>query len=265
MTLIGEIQHYPSSVYGNIPFTLSGENGITMLFSNSKFNHLDNIDKIKNQDIQQESYQNNNYQLKKHEKLLSLKNIKLVGEHNVSNVLAACLAVYLQTNHKELLEDVFNFNGVEHRIEYVKTIRGVSFFNDSKATNIDSVIVACKSFKNQINLILGGSDKGYNFDKLFRNLPKNVKNIAIFGETKHKIAFSAENCGFKNYVVCDNLEKSTLYLFDKSQSGDVVLLSPACASFDFFSNYEERGNFFKKIVNGIDNNESFLLCNKKKK
>lgn len=202
---------------------------------------------------------------KKEEKLLSLKNIKLIGEHNISNVLASCLAVYLLTGQKEILKDVVNFNGVEHRIEYVKTINGISFFNDSKATNIDSTIVATKSFKCEINLILGGSDKGYDFDDLFKNLPKNVKNIAIFGQTKHKIAFSANKFNFKNYQICDTLKSATLYCYNCAKSGFVVLLSPACASFDYFSSFEERGNVFKKIVKEIVLDENVCLKNKEEK
>ena len=200
----------------------------------------------------------------KEEKLLSLKDIKLVGEHNISNVLAAVLAVYLKTKNKQILKEVKNFNGVEHRIEYVKTVRGIEFFNDSKATNIDSTIVATKSFKCKINLILGGSDKGYDFDELFKNLPKNVENIAIFGETKNKIAFSAKKLNFKNYIICDNLKESTIKLFNKASKNSVVLLSPACASFDHFSNFEERGNVFKKIVREIDLNENDCSQNEKK-
>jgi len=130
------------------------------------------------------------------------------------------------------------------------------FYNDSKATNIYSTIVACKSFKNNIHLILGGSDKGYSFDELFEKLPKNVKNIAIFGETRHKIAFSAKNLRFYNYKICDSLEECVNYLFGLAGEGDVVLLSPACASFDCFSNYKERGNFFKKIVGEIESDEN---------
>ncbi len=185
------------------------------------------------------------------EKLLSLKNIKLVGEHNLSNVLASCLAVFLFTKNKEHFNDIENFNGIAHRIEYVEKVNGVSFYNDSKATNIDSTLVAAKSFKNKINLILGGSDKGYDFDDLFKNLPKNVKYIAVFGETKHKIAFFAKKHGFKNLTICDSLKSSTLACFEKAKAGYVVLLSPACASFDCFSNFEERGNVFKKIVKEI--------------
>ena len=187
----------------------------------------------------------------KEEKLLSLKKIKLVGEHNLSNVLAACLIVYLYTKNKNHLSDIENFNGVAHRIEYVDKVNGISFYNDSKATNIDSTLVAVKSFKNKINLILGGSDKGYDFDDLFKNLSKNVKNIAVFGETKQKIAFFANKYNFKNLYICDSLRGATVLCFEKSKPNYIVLLSPACASFDCFSNYEERGNVFKNIVKEI--------------
>ena len=201
---------------------------------------------------------------KTQEKLLSLKNLKLVGEHNISNVLASVLAVYLETGRKDILQDVVKFDSVEHRIEYVKTIKGVSFYNDSKATNIDSTLVASRSFKCEINLILGGSDKGYNFDELFKNLPKNVKNIAIFGETKYKIAFSANKFGFKNYKIYSSLKESVLNIFRVSGQNSIVLLSPACASFDCYSNYEERGNVFKKIVWEIALDESLCFKHEKK-
>ena len=193
----------------------------------------------------------------KEEKLVSLKGINLVGEHNLSNILCACLAVYLETKNKEILSSISTFTAVAHRIEFVKKINEISFYNDSKATNIQSTIVACKSFKNDIHLILGGSDKGYLFDELFKNLPKNVKNIAIFGETRHKIAFSAKKYGYCNYTICDSLEECTKYLYSISKPNDIVLLSPACASFDCFSNYKERGNFFKKIIGEINDNENF--------
>ena len=197
------------------------------------------------------------------EKLLSLKGIKLVGEHNLSNILASCLAVYLQTKNKDILKNVYNFCGVEHRIEYVKTIKGISFFNDSKATNIDSTLVALKSFKCKINLILGGSDKGYDFDELFKNMPKNVKNIAIFGETKYKIANSAKKYNFKNFCLLSSLKASVSFCYSQASAGFIVLLSPACASFDCFLNFEERGNIFKKIVKEIALNENNCLADKK--
>lgn len=184
-------------------------------------------------------------------KLVSAKNIRLVGNHNLSNVLCACLVVFLLTKSEKFLKNISSYQGESHRIEYVKTIKGISFFNDSKATNISSTLVATKSFSANINLILGGSDKGYNFDELFAKLPKNVKNIAVFGQTKQKIAISAKKFKFKNIYFYDTLKSCTKALYCLSNRGDIVLLSPACASFDQFSNYAERGDVFKKIVEEI--------------
>ncbi len=197
------------------------------------------------------------------EKLISLSGFKLVGNHNVSNLLASILSVYLLTSNKELLKNYKSFSGVEHRIEFVKNIKGVSFYNDSKATNIDSTLVALKSFNSEINLILGGSDKGYDFDELFKKMPKNIKNIVVFGQTCNKIAFSAKKYNFKNIQICNDLKQSTKLCFGLSKAGDIVLLSPACASFDQFSNFEERGMFFKKIVQEIYYENSTACSNKK--
>ena len=185
------------------------------------------------------------------EKLVSLSKFKLKGEHSLSNALASILSVYLQTKNKSLLNNILKFQGVEHRIEFVKCINGIEFYNDSKATNISSTLVACSSFKCDVNLILGGSDKGYDFDYLVEKIPKNVKNIAIFGETKTKIAFSLNKYNCKNYSIFDSLKQCVDYLFEKSLSGEVVLLSPACASFDQFKNFEHRGIVFKNLVNEL--------------
>ena len=184
-------------------------------------------------------------------RLLPLSKIKLIGEHNLSNVLASVLAIYLETRNIEILNCVSGFTGVPHRIEFVRRLNDVDFYNDSKATNIASVIVALKSFKSNINLILGGSDKGYEFDELFKTISDNVKNIAVIGETRNKIMAAANRQNFKNIFICDNLEEATKKLYKLSKKGDIILLSPACASFDQFSNYEMRGNCFKKIVNSL--------------
>lgn len=200
----------------------------------------------------------------KEKKLVSLKDIKLLGEHNLSNILCSVLAVYLETGNLEILKSISSFQGVPHRIEFVRQIGGVSFYNDSKATNIDSTLVAVKSFKCKINLILGGSEKGYEFDDLFAKLPKNVTKIAVFGQTKPKILKAAEKYGFTNIYSCDSLKSCTKLLFGLSKPKDIVLLSPACASFDHFKNYEERGNVFKKIVGEFDAYETALFESKKK-
>ena len=189
-------------------------------------------------------------------KLASLSEIKLKGEHNLSNILAVSLAIYLKFRNKDFLKGLPLFTGVPHRIEFVTKINGVDFYNDSKATTISSTMAAIESFCEPINLILGGSDKGYSFDELFKKLPRNVKNIAVFGQTKNKIALSAKMMNYNNIYFCDDLEMAIRTLFKLSKRGDVLLLSPACASFDFFSNFEERGNVFKKIVREIKINES---------
>ena len=189
------------------------------------------------------------------EKLISISKIQLKGEHNLSNALAAILSVYLETKNKSMLENIFGFKGVSHRIEFVKKINGVEFYNDSKGTNIASTLVACWSFKQRIFLILGGSDKGFCYDDLIEKLPKNVYKIALFGENKNKIAFSIKKFNFNNYYICNTLDECVDVLFRDCLPGDVVLLSPASASFDQFSNYEERGNFFKKIVFNLDKNK----------
>lgn len=195
---------------------------------------------------------------KTEKKLVSLKSVKLVGEHNLSNILCAVLAVFLQTNQLFLLENISNFYGVSHRIEYVDTIGGVAYFNDSKATNIGSVLVAVKSFSNDINLILGGSDKGYDFDELFEKLPQNVKYVVAFGETSEKIKKSAMKFNFKNFEIALDLKGAMKSCKNLAKKGEIVLLSPACASFDQFKNYEERGNVFKKIVEEFATSENIF-------
>lgn len=187
----------------------------------------------------------------KSRKIASVKRLKILGEHNLSNALCAVLVVWIECQNRQLFKNLENFEAVEHRIEFVKRVGQVDFYNDSKATNISSTLSALNSFKVGVNLILGGSDKGYEFDELFLNIPKGVKNIAVFGETKQKILYAAERCGFKNVYACESLGASVNLLFSLARQGEVVLLSPACASFDCFSNYEERGNCFKRIVEGI--------------
>ena len=199
----------------------------------------------------------------KSKKIASAKNLKIIGEHNLSNTLCSVLAVWLETQNMELLKRLKDFSAVSHRIEFVTKINEISFYNDSKATNISSTLSAVSSFKCGINLILGGSDKGYDFDEFFAKNHKNIKNIAIFGETKQKIAFSAKKYNFKNFYICDTLRSSTLLLYQLAKPGEIVLLSPACASFDCFENYEERGNCFKKIVKEIENENVLFDLSKK--
>jgi UDP-N-acetylmuramoylalanine--D-glutamate ligase len=146
-------------------------------------------------------------------RLVDISKLKLKGDHNLSNVLAATLSVFLQTRNMGLLKNISEFQGVPHRIEFVKNVSGVGFYNDSKATNIASTLVATAAFSENVNLILGGSDKGYDFGELFKKLPKNVTNIAVFGETRNKIAFSAKVSNYNNIYICDDLEDATRKMF----------------------------------------------------
>ncbi len=191
-------------------------------------------------------------------KLVSLKNIKLAGEHNLSNILCAILACHLQTKKQDFLSNISSFHGVPHRIEFVKNVGGVSYYNDSKATNIASTIVATKAFKNNINLILGGSDKGYDFETLFLMLPANVVFVSAFGETAEIIEKSAKKVHFGQITIAKTLKEAVFLCKSKAKENEIILLSPACASFDQFKNFEERGNVFKKIVEEIFENEDVV-------
>ncbi|MBQ8451340.1 MAG: UDP-N-acetylmuramoyl-L-alanine--D-glutamate ligase [Clostridia bacterium] len=199
---------------------------------------------------------------KKTQKLGSIKNINLVGDHNKSNVLCAVLAAQL-SGRKFDISKLNNFNLDKHRIEYVDKISGVEFYDDSKATNISSTLASTKCFKRKINLILGGSDKGYAFDELFSNLPKNVVRIAAYGQTRFSILKSAKKYNFNEIFGCKTLGEATKRLFDLSKSNEIILLSPGCASFDQFNGYAERGAFFVNFVEELKNESISGRCQKK--
>ena len=179
---------------------------------------------------------------------------EVLGEHNKQNVLAAVLvAKLLNISDSKIFESISNFKLSKHRLEEVATIKGVKFINDSKSTNLASTEAALKCYKQKISLILGGCDKGYSFKPLFESLPSNVKNIAVIGDVAEQIVREADNVGYSNIIKAVSLEDAVRKLYEKTSRGGIVLLSPACASFDMFSNYKERGEKFKCIVEAIKN------------
>ena len=184
------------------------------------------------------------------ELIIKTSDIMLQGNHNYENIMCAIAATkkYGVTN-----QEIFNvlnvFGGVEHRIEFVRNINGVDFYNDSKATNVKSTQIALNAFKNPTILLLGGLDRGHSFDEL-ENYLKNTKLIVCYGETKQRIKLFAEKLNIK-CIVLDNLEEATKEAYINSKKGDVILLSPACASWDQYNSFEERGNLFKKVVNNL--------------
>lgn len=202
--------------------------------------------------------------------IMHTKDICLIGEHNIENALAAILSGILSGIAPKKVADItHNFKGVEHRLEYVAKINNVTFINDSKGTNINSTIAAMNAIKEPVTLILGGSDKGYEFDELFIKMPKNIKRIIVMGETKDKILLASKKLKkCLNYKV-DTMKDAVYLAYELTRiKGGVVLLSPACASFDMFSNFEERGRIFCRYVKSLiirGKYESFWTKNKTEK
>ena len=174
-------------------------------------------------------------------------NIKIPGRHNIDNILAAIMAAYLSKVKIENIQKVINsFKGVEHRIEFVKEIKGVKYYNDSKGTNVDSTKVALESFDKNIQLILGGQDKGSPYKPIYNLIRKKVKNIFLIGEATPIIKKQLK--GSVSMIECNTLENATKKIYSVAQKGDIVLFSPACASFDQFNDFEHRGKVFKELV-----------------
>lgn len=177
------------------------------------------------------------------------RELGIPGNHNVENVLAAVAISFFAGIKPEIIGDAVRaFKGVEHRIEYVDTINGVRFVNDSKGTNPDSSIKAVQAIEGNIILIAGGYDKGSDFQELIRAFDGKVKYMMLLGKTAEKIKSQAEEEGFTSCVMCSDMEECVSKAFELAESGDTVLLSPACASWDMYSCFEQRGEHFKNCV-----------------
>lgn len=176
--------------------------------------------------------------------VISIDEIGIKGIHNLYNSLAAVLvARQMNVSINSISTALNDFKGVEHRLELVREINGVKYINDSKATNVDSVYYALTAFENPIVLILGGRDKGNDYSKLKAVVQKKVKKIIAIGESAEKIKKE-----FSNVEIANSMQEAVNIASNRAIAGDIVLLSPACASFDWFNNYEHRGNVFKELV-----------------
>ncbi len=189
--------------------------------------------------------------LKKNNKTIKLNpKINIPGKHNIDNILASVAASYIAGTKTSVIERVISgFKGVEHRIEFVKEINGVKYYNDSKGTNVDSTKVALESFDKNIQLILGGQDKGSPYKPIFNLIKKKVKNIFLIGEASNIIKKQLK--GSAPMIECQTLSNAIKKIYSAAQKGDIVLFSPACASFDQFKDFEHRGREFKKFVLAI--------------
>jgi len=185
-------------------------------------------------------------------KILPYRELKILGKHNLENALGAiAISWVMGINLEDIAEVLREFPGVEHRIEYVKTIDGMSFYNDSKGTNSDSTIKAIEALNSPIILIAGGYDKGAEFDELILSFNGKIKELILLGSTKDKIKETAINHGFNNVHLVENMKEAVKLAYYCGEEKDNILLSPACASWDMYNNFEERGQDFKDAVYGL--------------
>ncbi|WP_110929331.1 UDP-N-acetylmuramoyl-L-alanine--D-glutamate ligase [Bacillus massiliglaciei] len=187
----------------------------------------------------------------KENKVIDVSEIALPGKHNLENILAAVSAAKLKGVSNESIREVLTtFHGVEHRLQYIKTVKNRKFYNDSKATNILAATKALSSFTEPVILLAGGLDRGNEFDELKPAL-KNVKALITFGQTAEKIERVAKESGIKIIKRVDNVETAVPAAFELSAEGDCILLSPACASWDQYKTFEQRGDMFTAAVHKL--------------
>ncbi|MBE5841066.1 MAG: UDP-N-acetylmuramoyl-L-alanine--D-glutamate ligase [Butyrivibrio sp.] len=185
-------------------------------------------------------------------KVMNIHDMNLVGECNIQNVMAAiAMSLAMGVPLATILEVIRTFKAVEHRIEYVATKKGVDYYNDSKGTNPDAAIQGIRAMSKPTILIGGGYDKGSEYDEWIQCFGDTVKLLVLIGQTREKIAECAKKHGFTKFVFKDTYEEALEFCTESAEPGDAVLLSPACASWDMFPNYETRGKRFKEYVNKL--------------
>lgn len=186
-------------------------------------------------------------------KVINVNELNILGKHNYENVMAATgMALSFGVPLEKIVEVLKRFQAVEHRIEYVTEKRGVKFYNDSKGTNPDAAIQGIRAMNRPTLLIGGGYDKGNEYDEWIESFDGKVKKLVLIGQTREKIAECAKKHNFTDVVLCDTFEEAIDTCYANAVSGDAVLLSPACASWGMFPNYEERGRIFKEYVRNLE-------------
>lgn len=186
------------------------------------------------------------------ENIMKVSDVFIKGRHNIENAMAAILSAYsLGVDLEIIVDTIKNFKGVEHRIEFVRTFNGISYYNDSKGTNPDSTDVALKAFEKSV-LIIGGYDKGSDFKKLLEDNKDKITSLVVMGATSELIIKEATELGIETTRVKDMEEAVSVATTIARENNSVVLLSPACASWDMYPNYEVRGRHFKEIVMGLE-------------
>ncbi len=188
----------------------------------------------------------------KDEDIVNVHDMNIIGNHNYENVCAAVAMTKAAGIPDEIIvQQIKAFKAVEHRIEYVATKNGVMYYNDSKGTNPEASVKAIEAMTRPTILIGGGYDKGSEFDLYVKSFGKTVKLLVLIGQTSQKIAQTAQKNGFDNIIFADSIKEAVEICAQNAKPGDAVLLSPACASWGMFDNYEQRGNMFKDYVNAL--------------
>ena len=178
--------------------------------------------------------------------------LKLLGQHNYENVMAAvAMAYYAGVDMESIRRSICEFTAVEHRIEYVTEKNGVVYYNDSKGTNPDAAIKGIQAMNRPTYLIGGGYDKESSYDEWIQAFDGKVRCLVLIGQTKEKIKMAAERLGFTDIVLLETLQEAVRFCAEHAKEGEAVLLSPACASWGQFDNYEQRGDMFKKYVSEL--------------
>lgn len=183
------------------------------------------------------------------EKIMATKQMKLPGIHNQQNALVAiAIAKIMGAENDDIQAVLATFTGAKHRLQYVMTLDGRKIYNDSKSTNIEAASVAIPSFQEPEVLIAGGLDRGFTFDDLVPLLKKHVRAVVLYGETRFLLADAARKAGITDIVIENSLQEAVPKAYELTQPGDVLLFSPACASWDQFRTFEERGDYFINFV-----------------
>lgn len=189
---------------------------------------------------------------KKEIEVVKTEDLKLLGKHNFENVMAAvAMAYYDGVSLDSIRKSICEFTAVAHRIEYVTEKKGVVYYNDSKGTNPDAAIKGIQAMNRPTLLIGGGYDKQSGYDEWIEAFDGKVRYLVLIGQTKEKIKEAAEKHGFHDIILCEDLKEAVKVCEEKAQPGDAVLLSPACASWGQFDNYEQRGDMFKEYVRNL--------------
>ena len=189
-------------------------------------------------------------------KICRADELQIPGDHNLENALAAAAICYFSGIDPVIIGKVMrSFQSVEHRIEYVNEINGVKYYNDSKGTNTDASIKAIEALKEKIILIAGGYDKGEDFAPFIEKFDNRVKHMFLLGQTAKSIGETAERLGYHHYSCCKDMKECVESASEMALPGDIILLSPACASWGMYENYEQRGKDFKNCVQNVRRNQ----------